>query len=63
MPLPTEDDWKYLYPNIPKYPGDEIGLQSKLAQSQTGKLGVGSNKFAADEYKNVAFNLFAGGKL
>ena len=59
--LPTGNDRKYLYPNIPKYPGDKKGLQSKLAQSQTGRLGVGLNHFTADEYTNIAFNLFVGG--
>lgn len=59
---PTDDRDPFLLPNSPKFPGDENGLQTRLAQSSTGVLGDnGANVIQAEEYMNVAFDLMPGG--
>ena len=60
--LPTDPGDATLLPNIAKYPGDTIGLQSRLAQSSTGIIGDnGANVVDAGEFFNITFDLMPGG--
>lgn len=52
-------------PNAPKYPRDQRGFKSRLAQSSTDRLGISntesSGKFLMEDYLRITYELLPGG--